>query len=128
MEFSESFIKKCIKMDDDIMHLILSIRTPFKKDEMIVPRCGYKKGDIFHHPKSMKSTEYGTVKEVIADKEIESEEGKNILYPVDECIIIPTEQQLKEGLEVTGWYLGDDAYGKGAEHLLESLMKSKNNQ
>ena len=128
MKISESYITKCIKWDEEIMHLILSVRSPFKPNLTILPRSGYEKGDLFHHPKSMKSTEYGTVKQVIADSKIESKGLENILYPVDECIFIPTEQQLREGLEATHWSLSNDAYGKGAEHLLDSIIESKKNR
>jgi len=46
-------------------------------------------------------------------------------YPAEKCVIIPTEDQLRAGLEASSEYYGPEAYGNGPERLLDEIIKAR---
>jgi len=121
--FSPRYISKCIRYKEDIWYLVQQARAPMKPGNIIVARELFEAGDAFHHPETMKPPEYKIVKEVIAHTDIYAE-NPMIAYPIRECVILPTEELLKAGLEASSWNIEEGAYGKGAEPLLDAIIES----
>ncbi len=121
--FSPDYITKCIKYREDIWYLIQQARHPMKPGQLNIARELFEAGDAFHHPETMKLSEYKIVKEVMAHTDIYAE-NPMIAYPASECVILPTEDLLKSGLKASSWHLEENAFGKGAEHLLDAIIES----
>jgi len=94
-----------------------------KPGSIIAVRELFEPGDAFHHPETMKPSEYKIAKEVMAHTDIYAE-NPIIAYPTRECVILPTEELLKAGLEASGWHLEEGAYGKGTERLIDEIIES----
>ena len=121
--FSPDYITKCIRYREDIWYLVQQARAPMKPGHLNVAREIFEAGDAFHHPKTMKPSEYTIIKAVMAHTDIYAE-NPIIAYPIRACVILPTEELLKAGLEASGWHIEEGAFGKGAEHLLDAIIES----
>lgn len=121
--FSPDYISKCTKYKEDIWYLVQQARAPMKPGHLNLAREIFEAGDAFHHPETMMPSEYKIVKEVMAHTDIYAE-NPIIAYPIRECVILPTEELLKAGLEASSWHLEEGAYGKGAERLLDAITES----
>jgi hypothetical protein len=122
--FSASFIEKCTKYKDSIEHLVQQARSPMIPEKVnLITRGIFEAGDAFHHHETMKPAEHKIVNGVLAETEIYAEDHM-IAYPIGECIILPTEELLKAGLEALAWFLEDAAFGNGPEHLLNAFIES----
>ncbi len=121
--FSPDYISKCIKYKEDIWYLVQQARFPMRPGHIVLAREIYKAADAFHHPETMTPSEYKIVKEVMAHTDIYAE-NPITAYSIRECVILPTEELLKAGLEASSWHLDEGAYGKGAEHLLDAIIES----
>lgn len=120
--FKPTYIEKCRRHIDKIDYLIGSSRGQFKSADLEVPRYFFKIGDFFHHPRLMEKDEVKTVKEIIGQSYLSAgipfEE-----YPIDRCIIIPTEEQFILGFEATGLSFRPELKGKGPEALLDYYIE-----
>jgi hypothetical protein len=121
--FSSSFISKCIQYKEDIEYLVQQARNPMQPGGLTLMEDLFKPGDAFHHPESMKPSEYKIVKGVMAHTDIYAE-NPITAYTIRECVILPTEELLKAGLDASSWHLEEGAFGKGAEHLLDAIIES----
>lgn len=121
--FSLKYISNCISYREDIWHLVQQARFPMRPGCIVSAREIFEAGDAFHHPETMKPSEYKIVKEVMAHTDIYAE-NPIIAYTIRECVILPTEELLKAGLEASSWHIEEGAYGKGAEHLLDAIIES----
>ena len=121
--FSPDYISKCIRYREDIWHLVQQARFPMRPGYIVSAREIFEAGDAFHHPETMKPSEYKIAKEVMAHTEIYAE-NPMIAYPIRECVILPTEELLKAGLEASSWHIEEGAFGKGAESLLDAIIES----
>jgi hypothetical protein len=121
--FSPDFISKCIRYREDIWYLVQQARAPMKPGHLNLAREIFEAGDAFHHHETMKSSDYKIAKEVMAHTDIYAE-NPVIAYPAKECVILPTEELLKAGLEASSWHLEEGAFGKGVEHLLDAIIES----
>ncbi len=73
----------------------------------------------------MRPSEYKIVKGVLGHDDIYAEDPIGG-YPINECVILPTEELLKAGLDASHWYLEREAFGQGAEHLLDAIIEWRN--
>ncbi len=121
--FSPDYISKCTKYKEDIWYLVQQARSPMKPGQLNIARELFEAGDAFHHPETMKPSEHKIVKEVMAHTDIYAE-NPITAYASRECVILPTEELLKAGLEASSWHIEEGAYGKGAEHLLDAIIES----
>ena len=122
-EFSRAYIKKCIQAQDEIRHFRMAEQYKEAEGEIITPKPIFKEGDYFHHPNLMEEGEVKIVKEVTFNDLYASDPTEP--YPNDESVLIPTADQIRVGLEVTGWSLGDVS-SKNEEELLDEFMRSLN--
>lgn len=121
--FSPSYISKCIKFREDIDYLVRRARCPFRPGQIILIEDIFRPGDAFHHLITMGPGEYKVAKEVIGHTDIFAE-NPIIAYRISECVILPTEDTLRQGLRASGWNLEEGAFGSGAEHLLDAVIES----
>jgi hypothetical protein len=124
MEFSNSYVEKCLQYSDDIDYLIGRSRGLFAGKSIETPRYYFRVGDYFHCPELMDPfdvKEAKTINQYSISAGIPSEE-----YPTDKCIYIPTEDQLAEGLKACNLSMGLDAHGQGPEILLERYIEFLN--
>ena len=122
--FSTSYIKKCKDVKDKIFYLLSQARCPFREGESIEPKVILMVGDYFHHAESMKGEEVRVVKETRPDGSIFSDDPR-ISYPEGECVLIPTVNQLRKGLEAVNRFLADDDFEHGEEYLLDKIIESQ---
>jgi hypothetical protein len=120
-KISGSYIKKCIQIQDEIRHFRMAEQYKKAEGEYPIPKPIFKVGDRFHNPSLMEEGEVEIVKEVIGNDLYASNPTEP--YPKDESILIPTADQIRVGLEVTGWSLGDVS-SKNEEELLDEFMRS----
>jgi len=121
--FSPSYIKKCIMCREEIWRLVQQGRTPMTPGHLKAAKEVFRAGDAFHHPQTMKPTEYKIVTGVIPYTDLYADDPL-IAYRLRECVILPTEQLLMAGVKASGWHLDEGAFGKGAEHLLDTIIES----
>lgn len=88
---------------------------------IVTPKSIFKSGDYFHHPR-MEEGEVKIVKEVKGLVSVHSTNSKS--YPEEDCIWIPTAEQIKRGLEVLHWSIGDVSEEEDAERLIILYMDS----
>ena len=124
-EFSRVYIKKCIQNQDEIQHFRAAEQNKKAEGEFFIPKPIFKEGDYFHHPNLMEEGEVKVVKEVIGNDLYASDPTEP--YPRNESIWIPTADQIRIGLEVIGWSLGDVS-SKNKEELLDEFKRSLKNE
>ena len=126
--FTQDYINKCIEFCDEISHLILQVRNPMKWGQIVMTTYIFQPDDAFHCLKKMAPSEHKTVKEVIRDSVLIADDPSEE-FPIVDCVILPTEQQLKSGVEAVIGNLRTDAYGQGPERLLDAIIEyyKKNN-
>lgn len=120
-EFSGLYIKKCIQAQEKIRHFRATEQYKEAEGEFFIPKPIFKEGDYFHHPNLMEEGEVKIVKEVIGNDLYASDPTEP--YPKDESVWIPTANQIRVGLEVIGWSLGDVS-SKNEEELLDEFKRS----
>jgi hypothetical protein len=120
-KFSKLYIKKCIQAQEKIRYFRVDEQYKEAEVEIITPKPIFKEGDYFHHPNLMEEGEVKVVKEVIGNDLYASDPTEP--YPIDESVWIPTADQIRAGLEVICWPLGDVS-SKNEEELLDEFKKS----
>ena len=119
--FSKTYIEKCIKFKVGIHHMVTAARG--WTDTRGVPLEMFRADDYFHHAKTMEEGTYKQAKEV-KDHSCLYADDPIVQYPVEDCVLLPTEELLRAGLLAIHWSVGDQARGKGHEHLLDEIIKS----
>ncbi|MCJ7586736.1 MAG: hypothetical protein MUQ00_02390 [Candidatus Aminicenantes bacterium] len=119
--FSKSYIEKCIKHRSEIDSLVLIQRGQFQTIQPPIPR--FREGDYFNHPKMGKGL-FGRIAKV-AQTSVYAENQSNLSYKEDECILIPTENQLYEIIEANNFSIDDSQKGKGPEALLDWYISER---
>ena len=120
--FNRSYIDKCIKYYDHINYLIERSRGLFNTGNQLLRLNYFQCGDFFHCPRKMNHHEIKEVKTII--NQITISTGLPFKdYPASECIYIPTEEQLAEGLLACSLNMEPDAFGKGPEVLLDRYIE-----
>ena len=124
MDIPKSYIEKCIKWKDGIIDLFIRARclSNGSQEKIKMPISGFEPGDLFNHLGSMAPDRVFKVDKVIVKTKI-AVAGMMNLYPINECALVPTENQLVAALEACGWHLGE-ASGKGTESLLDEIINS----
>ena len=120
-KFSRVYIKKCIQNQAWIRHFRMFDQYEEAEGEIITPKPIFKEGDYFHHPNLMEEGEVKVVKEVIGNDLYASNPTEP--YPRDESVWIPTADQIRAGLKVIRWSLGDVS-SKNEEELLDEYKRS----
>jgi len=117
-QFSKLYIEKCVRFQEEIRELIGRSRGMFVDiNNMELPKYYFLVGDYFHCPELMKPYEY---KEAIRVDPNEIYAGVALeYYPIEKCIIIPTESQLLEGFAACSLSVDFHLRGKGPEVLLD---------
>lgn len=85
------------------------------------PKPIFKAGDYFHHPR-MQEGEIKTVKEAKGFVSVHSTDSES--YLEEECIWIPTAEQIKKGLLELNWSIGDVSDEDDEERLIILYMDS----
>jgi hypothetical protein len=119
---SASYIDKCIMAKDEIEYLVLQARGGLHPD-----RPGpdiFQGGDSFHHQGLMKKGESKTVRQVLRYTALISDDPTEE-YPIEECILLPTEELLREGLKAVVWNADDRLRGMGPEVLLDEIIRGR---
>jgi hypothetical protein len=121
-QFSILYIEKCIRFQEEVGYLIDRSRGMFAdKNNIELPKYYFRIGDYFHCLDSMKLYEYKEAKSV--DQVSISSGISPEYYPIEKCIIIPTESQLLEGLAACSLSVGFHLRGKGPEVLLDWYLE-----
>ncbi|NIM59562.1 MAG: hypothetical protein GTO16_11565 [Candidatus Aminicenantes bacterium] len=120
-KFSKLYIKGCILAQEKIRYFRVDEQYKETEGEIITPKPIFKEGDYFHHPDLMEEEEVKVVKEVIGNDLYASDSTKP--YPKDESVWIPTADQIRAGLEVVCWPLGDVS-SLNEEELLDKFKES----
>lgn len=120
-KFSRPYINKCIQAQEKIRYFRVDEQYKEAEGEIITPEPIFKEGDYFHHPNLMEEGEVKVVEELIGNDLYASDPTEP--YPRDESVWIPTADQIRAGLEVICWSLGDVS-SKNEEELLDEFKKS----
>ncbi|HEX9902981.1 MAG TPA: hypothetical protein VGB72_08980 [Acidobacteriota bacterium] len=88
-----------------------------------IPEPYFQVGDFYHHPDLMEENAVKIVVKVIGQSSLSAgipyEE-----YPIDKCIIIPTEEQLIMGFKAANFAFRPDLARKGPEILLDYYIRT----
>jgi len=117
------FKKRYIEMCSDGKEFIKRFRTSewFNEAEggIVTPKSIFEPGDYFHHPQ-MEEGEIKIVKEVKGFSLIHSMDSKS--YKEEECVWIPTAEQIIRGLEQLQLNIGDVSDEDDEEKLMRGFM------
>ncbi|NQT81058.1 MAG: hypothetical protein HQ555_11795 [Candidatus Aminicenantes bacterium] len=120
------FSVKYLNMCKAGMDIIRCFRTSefFNEAEggIVLPVSIFKAGDYFHHPR-MQEGEIKIVKEVKGFISVHSTDSES--YSEEECIWIPTAEQIKKGLLEIHWSIGDVSGEGDPERLMIRFMDSR---
>jgi len=122
IHFKKRYIEMC-SAGKEIYELFRTSEW-FNKAEggIITPKSIFEPGDYFHHPQ-MEEGEVKIVKEVKGLSLIHSTDSES--YKEEECVWIPTAEQIKRGLEQVGWSIGDVSDEDEEERLIRRYMDSR---
>ena len=119
------FKKRYIEMCSAGKEIIERFRTSewFTKAEggIVTPKSIFDPGDYFYHPQ-MEEEETKIVKEVKGFSLVHSTDSES--YKEEECVWIPTAEQIKKGLEQLHWSIGDVSDEDDEERLILGYMDS----
>lgn len=121
-EFSGLYIKKCIKAQNEIQYFRIFKLLTEEEDKFPVAKFPFEIGDYFNHPDLMEEGEVKIVEE-IKGNQLYTSDSIN-LYLGEECVWIPTADQIREGLETIQFSLGDvSSYNE--EQLIDEYMRTR---
>lgn len=115
--FSKSYIEKCKMYKEQIEYTIQCTRA--FANQYGVPTEVFRVSDYFHDPTCMTLAEFKQVKRVEGCSLYAKDPNKP--YLINDCVLLPTGEQLRAGLLARGWKVITQD-GKGPEALLDEFI------